>query len=235
MSIREHGVLQPLLVRAVGGDGYELVSGERRLRAAERAGLSSVPAIVVDPKEEEGSLTIALVENIQRADLNAIELARAYLQLQEEFGRNQEDIAKAVGKSRPHVANTLRLLELDESIQDALADGRITPGHARALLMAPVEVRQLLFRRIVDRSLSVRQAERAARSAAKPPKKAVGKAQETDEDRTVRHMIGEMEQALETALGRKATIERNRRGSGRVALEFYSDRDLENLVGRLRG
>jgi ParB family chromosome partitioning protein len=228
-------VLQPLLVKAVGDGEYELVSGERRLKAAERAGLKSVPAIVVDPEEASGSLIIALVENVQRADLNAIELARAYLQLQEEFGRTQEEIARAVGKSRPHVANTLRLLELDDLIQEALSEGRITAGHARALLMAPVEARELLLRRMVDREMSVRQAERAARAASRPKRKAGAESGKAGEDPSVGHMIGEMERVLETSLGRKVRIDRTRKGTGRVVMEFYGDRDLESLVERLRG
>jgi len=123
-------MLQPILVTA-RGDGFELVSGERRLRASQIAGLKTVPAILVNPEDPVGSLTIALVENVQRADLGAIELANAYKELKDAFGRRQEEIASTVGKSRSHVANTLRLLELSEPMKDAIAKGTITPGHAR--------------------------------------------------------------------------------------------------------
>jgi ParB family chromosome partitioning protein len=235
-SIKSHGVLQPLLLKAVEG-GYELVSGERRLRAAKMAGLQAVPAIMVDPAETTGSLTIALVENVQREDLNSIELARAYKQLQDEFGRTQEEIATAVGKSRPHVANTLRLLELDKSIQAALEDGKITAGHARALLMAPPETRNLIFRRMLSEGISVRQAEEAARARSEKrdngekPKKSA-KAQE---DPDVADMLRRMERAIESRLGRKTHIDRGRRGRGRVSIEFVSDDDLRGLVETLSG
>lgn len=237
-SIREHGVLQPVLVKPVTGGGYELVSGERRLRAAERAGLNRVPSILVDPDEGAGSLTIALVENVQRTDLNAIELARAYLQLQEEFGRTQEDISRTVGKSRPHVANTLRLLDLDDSMQEAILDGKITAGHARAILMAPEDARLSVYQKVISNELSVRQAERAARSAERRKVKSAGKTGGqigSREDPSVVAMLREMELALESELKRKVRIERYRSGKGKMALEFYGDRDLEALVQRLRG
>jgi ParB family chromosome partitioning protein len=235
-SIREHGVLQPVLLRELPDGGYELVSGERRLRAAELAGLRALPSILVDPDETAGSLTMALVENIQRADLNAIELAKAYRQLQDEFGRTQDEIAKVVGKSRPHVANTLRLLELDNSIQKALADGKISAGHARALLTAPEQAREALYRRIIVEGLSVRQVERLAAKVAKRaahPGGRTGRAVSRD-DPTVKAMILDMERALESALDRKVAIERTVKGRGRIVMEFYDDRDLESLVERLR-
>jgi ParB family chromosome partitioning protein len=222
-------------VRAVG-DGYELVSGERRLRAAGMAGLDRVPAIMVEPDDARGALTISLVENVQREDLNCIELARAYRQLHEEFGRTQEEIASAVGKSRPHIANTLRLLELDEAVQQALEEGKISAGHARALLMAPLEARKLLFHRMVQGGISVRQAERAARRVTKGDGSAgrVAKAEEAVDPAEVQ-MVKEMERAVGSALGRKCVIERAAGGGGRLMLEFYGDRDLEALVERLRG
>jgi len=234
-SIREHGVLQPLLVRPVDG-GYEIVSGERRLRAAKMAGLSEVPAILVDPDDRAGSLTIALVENVQREDLTCIDLARAYKRLQDEFGRTQEEIAAVVGKSRPHVANTLRLLELSDPIKDALQEGIITAGHARALMMAPVEARKLIFRRMVSEGISVRQAEKVARDASKPASETEKKSRRrADEDNSEQAaMLRVMAKAVETALGRKCVIERGRRGAGRLVLDFYDDRDLERLVEKLR-
>ncbi len=231
-SISEHGVLQPLLLKATGS-GYELVSGERRLRASQLAGLSDVPAILINPEDEKGSLTIALVENVQRADLGAIELARAYRQLQEQFEVTQEEIASTVGKSRPHVANTLRLLDLPEEIQEAVNEGTITAGHARALLMAPPEVRDLLFRRMIKDGISVRQAEKAA-SRLKPVVKAVGREEDASAgDPDLDHMLNEMTKGLESALGRKCIIKRTAKGSGKVTLEFYSDSDLRGLVEKI--
>lgn len=235
-SIRRHGVLQPLLLKTAK-DGYELVSGERRLRAAKMAGLETVPSIMVDPHEATGSLTIALVENVQREDLNSIELARAYRQLHEEFGRTQDEIAVAVGKSRSNVANTLRLLELDDQIQRALEEGKITAGHARALLMVPPEMRNLIFRRMLSEGISVRQAEKAAREVVEK-KGDDGKRKKDSkpvEDPDVTDMLRRMEKSLESALNRKCRIERNRKGQGRVVMEFYGDDDLEGLVETLRG
>lgn len=233
MSISEHGVLQPLLVRDIGMGYYELVSGERRLRAAMRAGLETVPAIALDPESPESSLTIALVENVQRADLNPLELALAYRRLQAEFGRTQDDIARTVGKSRPNITNTLRLLELPETIQAAVADGRLSAGHARALLMAPEHSRVLIYQRIVQNELNVRRAEKVARTAAKAgPGPSEAGAEMLDPSMS---MAREMELALESALGRKVTIERRKNGKGRVTVEFYSDSDLTALVEKLRG
>lgn len=222
-------------MRAVEG-GYELVSGERRLRAARVAGLDRVPAIMVEPDDARGTLTISLVENVQREDLNCMELARAYRQLQEEFGRTQEEIAAAVGKSRPHVANSLRLLELDGGIQQALEEGKITAGHARALLMAPLEARKLLFHRMVQGGISVRQAERAARRVTNKGEGSAGRVAKAEEavDPAEVQMVKEMERAVGSALGRKCVIERGD-GAGRLMLEFYGDRDLEVLVEKLRG
>ena len=234
-SIREHGVLQPLLVKAVG-DGYELVSGERRLRASRIAGLQTVPAIEVDPEDRIGSLTIALVENVQRQDLGVLELARAYQQLKDDFGRTQEEIAKAVGKSRPSVANTLRLLELGEPVQKAIEEGKITAGHARALLMAPPEARRLIFERMMLRELTVREVETAARSVVKKAGSGEGeKAEAKVIDSETKLMLSGMEKAVETSLKRKCRIKRGSDGKGRMELEFYSDRDLEGLVEKLRG
>ena len=236
-SIREHGILQPLLVKADPAGDYELVSGERRLRAAELAGFAKVPAIVVDPVEPGAALAIALVENVQRTDLNAIELACAYKRLQDEFGRTQEEIAKMVGKSRSSVTNTVRLIELPETMQDAIAEGRISAGHARALLMAPEGSRNFIYAKIIQDSLNVRQAERAARAASRQEARArSGAGIEAVEavDVTVKAMLREMELAMESALGRKVTIQRNRSGRGRLVVEFYDDRDLEGLVERLK-
>lgn len=234
-SIKIHGILQPILVRSVNR-GYELVSGERRLRAADLAGIKTVPAIVISPDDSLGSLIIALVENVQRTDLNAVELARAYQQLQAESGRTQEEIAGTVGKSRSYVANTLRLLELSDSILEALHLGKITAGHARALLMAPQENRTGLFRKILLDGLSVRQAERCSKEAVNISDAGVTRTStaKTQLDNETERMLNEMVKALESALGRKCRIELRKGGRGRLVLEFNDNRDLENLVQRLR-
>jgi ParB family transcriptional regulator, chromosome partitioning protein len=234
-SIREHGILQPLIVQAASTGGFELVSGERRLRAAERAGLKTVPTIVVDSRSADGSLVMALVENVQRADLNALELAKAYKRLQDEFGRTQEEIAATVGKSRPHIANTLRLLELSEQIQDAVAEGKISAGHAKALLMAPKHARLIIYEQIIKKNLNVRQVEKAARALGKGD---TGKHKdkltpESCPDTTDKAVIREMELALESLFGRKISIARNHDGKGKIVVDFYDDRDLERLVEKL--
>jgi len=235
-SIKVHGMLQPILV-TLRGDGYELVSGERRLRASQIAGLKTVPAILVNPEDPVGSLTIALVENVQRADLGAIELANAYRELKDDFGRKQEEIAATVGKSRSHVANTLRLLELSEPMRDAIAKGTITPGHARALLAVEEPDRQRLFTKMIKNGISVRAAEIEAKMLADPDKKrGAGRVDVISEidDKSIKLILSEMEKVVESALGRKCIIRRSKGGKGTVLLDFYSDRDLESLVEKIR-
>ncbi|MFN0029094.1 MAG: ParB/RepB/Spo0J family partition protein [Acidimicrobiales bacterium] len=167
-SIRELGVLQPVLLREVEGDLYELVAGERRWRAARKAGLSTIPAIV-RPADDRAALEQALVENLHRADLSALEEAAAYQQLMEDFGMTQEQVAARVGKSRSAVANTLRLLQLPTSTQRLLADGRLSAGHARALLSTPDRsLQERLARQVADESWTVRQVEEAVRRSQEP-------------------------------------------------------------------
>ncbi len=236
-SIKKHGILQPLLVTQKGS-AFELVSGERRLRAASIAGLDKVPAITINPGDPRESLTIALVENIQREDLGDIELAVAYKSLNEEFGRTQEEIAVAVGKSRPHVANTIRLLELDKQIRDAIGTGEITAGHARAILSVPSEWRNRFFERMTKEVMTVRKAEVAARAYQKKEKSDSGQSRgkvEVNDDKAVALMLRDIERVLESSLGRRCLVSRNNNGKGKLVIEFYSDRDLEGLVEKLRG
>lgn len=162
-SIRERGIIQPIIVRELGGviDVYEIIAGERRWRAAQRAGLHEVPIVIVEA-DDRLSLELAIIENVQRSDLNAIEEAKGYNRLIEEFLYSQADLAKLLGKSRSHVTNTLRLLKLPESAQSYLIDGRISAGHARALLS--IEDPEALAKRIVDEELSVRDVERLVAS-----------------------------------------------------------------------
>lgn len=234
-SIREHGILQPLLIQPGPGGDYILVSGERRLRAASIAGLSSVPAVLIDPAKPDASLTIALVENIQRTDLNPLELARAFKKLEEEYGRTQEEIARMVGKSRSHVSNTVRLLDLPEEIQQGILDGTITAGHARAILMAPREARKLIYERIKSGELNVRQTERIAKKESASPKRTrKAKPGTEDTDVNIQTVIKEMELDLMSRYSRKVIIERKQEGSGWVTMQFYNDRDLQSLVEKLR-
>lgn len=193
---------------------------------------------MVSPDDSVGSLVIALVENVQRTDLNALELAKAYNQLNDEFGRTQEEIAKTVGKSRSYIANTLRLLELSDPILGALQAGSITAGHARAILMAPDEAKEILFQKIISGGLSVRQAERAAKAFINTintveKRKKEGEPEEIAIPVETERILKEMERALETALNRKCRIDHRKGGSGRVVLEYYDEGDLEKLVQKL--
>ncbi len=163
-TIRNQGVLQPILVRPAPdkADEFQIVAGERRWRAAQKAGLRTIPA-VVKPLDDRAVLEIGIVENVQRADLNAIEEAMGYRALIDRYGHTQDDIAQAVGKSRPHVANTLRLLQLPPAVQTYLAEGALSAGHARALLTAPIHEIDALARRVIEKRLSVRETEALAR------------------------------------------------------------------------
>lgn len=225
-SIAVHGVLQPVLVTEIL-DGYQLVAGERRVRAAQIAGLDRVPAIVRQMAAKD-QLAIAIVENVQRADLNAMEEAHAYRQLADEFNLTQEEIAARVGKARPTIANTLRLLELEQSVQDALGDGDITEGHGRALVGSTPAIQRQLVEAIVARGLSVRQTEELVRRLRDRPAKSTGPAAAVD---------GEMERVeadLRQALGTKVSVARSRKG-GRIVIEYYSDEEFARLFDRLTG
>lgn len=229
-SIAEHGLLQPILVTPLDS-GYQVVAGERRLRAAEMAGLERIPAVVRSADRQQ-QLALALVENLQRADLNAMDEARAFRQLIDEFGLTQEDVARRVGRSRPAISNTLRLLDSAPAIQLAVEEGRITEGHARAIsgLQDPAEQERLLTL-VESRELSVRETERlvrefrergtAERATPRP-------AQATDPD------IERMETFLRDALATKVTLQPGARG-GRITIAYYDADDLARLVDRLAG
>jgi ParB family chromosome partitioning protein len=225
-SILEHGVIQPILVTETI-EGYRLVAGERRLRAAELAGLERIPA-VVRQLADSGQLELALVENLQRADLNAIEEAHAYHQLIEEFGFTQETVAGRVGRARSTVANTLRLLELEPSVQAAIADGSLTEGHGRALVGLEPEFQARLLDSIVGQALSVRQTEELVRRLREPRPTAARTKRRSDPD------LERVEEDLRRSLGTKVSLARTRRG-GRIVIEYYSDEDLERLYERLTG
>jgi ParB family chromosome partitioning protein len=227
-SIREHGVIQPVLVTETI-DGYQLVAGERRVRAARMAGLERIPAVVRQLADRE-QLELALVENLQREDLDPIEAARAYRQLIDEFAFSQEDLAGRVGRARSTVANTLRLLELHPSVQDAVADARISEGHARALGGLETEAQARVLPTVVDDDLSVRHTEELVRRLREPRPEAIRDRAE----RTPDPEIERVEEDLRNALGTKVRLARSRRG-GRIVIEYYSDDELSRLYERLMG
>jgi ParB family chromosome partitioning protein len=229
-SIAEHGVLQPILVTETI-DGYRLVAGERRVRASRLAGLERIPAVVRELADHD-QLELALVENIQREDLDPLEEARAYRQLIDEFGFTQERLAQRMGKARPTIANSLRLLDLDGAVQKALAAGTISEGHARALGGLPADRQARVLAVVVERELSVRQTEELVRRLRDEPGKAAGA--RTRETAPADVELERVEADLRTALGTNVSIARSRKG-GRIIIEFYSDEELSRLFDRLVG
>jgi len=223
-SIREKGVLQPVLVRPTP-DGYELVAGERRFRAAESAGLSTIPAVVRRLTDRE-ALEAALVENVQRTDLNAIELAEGYQRLAHDFSLSQEQVAERVGKDRATVANTVRLLKLPSPVRQAVADGRLSAGHARALLSAPPEHAPAICETVIRRGLSVRETERLCGAAVK--RTTARRAAPPDAHR----------KSLEEELSRRGGTRVRLRGTlkkGRVEISYFSPEELDRLCAVLFG
>jgi ParB family transcriptional regulator, chromosome partitioning protein len=224
-SISDHGVLQPILVTETL-DGYRIVAGERRVQAARLAGLERIPAVIRQLADRE-QLELALVENVQREDLNPIEEANAFRQLHQEFGLTQDEIARQVGRARTTITNTLRLLELEDGVQAAVADGRLSEGHARALIGLPVIQQRHLVSVIVEGGLSVRQTEELARRL-RDPRPAEKAEPHVDPD------LERVEEDLRNALGTKVSVARGRKG-GRIVIEYYNDEDLGRLYDRLTG
>lgn len=227
-SVREHGILTPIAVREKGGR-YQILAGERRWRAARAAELTEIPALILQARDVE-ALEIGLIENLQREDLNPVEEAQGYQALMERFGMTQEMVAGRVGKSRPAIANALRLLQLPETIQNMLVSRELSSGHARALLsLASADERQGLAQRIRDEGLSVRQAEKLAKTLAKEasPSKAVEKTGLPEVD-----YYAELAVQVESMLGRKVRIVPGQK-KGEVTLEFYGIDDLERLCQAL--
>jgi len=226
-SITEHGILQPILVTETL-DGYQLVAGERRLRAAQAAGLERIPAVVRQLADRE-QLELALIENLQREDLDPLETADAYRQLIEEFGFSQDEVALRVGRARSTVANTLRLLELAPGVQAAVADGRLSEGHGRALGGLATELQDRVLDSVIGQELSVRQTEELVRRLREPrPEPAGPSARPSDPE------LERVEEDLRRALGTKVSLARSRRG-GRIVIEYYSDEELGRLYERLIG
>jgi ParB family transcriptional regulator, chromosome partitioning protein len=232
-SIREHGILQPLIVTRADNESYTLVAGERRWRAAKAAGLLTVPIVVKETTPRQ-RLELALVENIQRQDLSPLETALAYRQLIDEHALTQEVVAERVGKSRAAVANALRLLQLPPAARDALASGQITEGHARALLSCSTpEIGALLLEAIVERGLSVRQAEELARRLnAAGPDATLQRPAATP--RQLPPDTAAIEDRFRQALGTKVQLYKSRRG-GRLVIHFYSDEELGGLYEAICG
>lgn len=231
-SIREHGVLQPILVARAEGDRYTLVAGERRWRAAMRAGLEKVPVLVKEATSRD-MLELALVENLQRADLNPLEEAQAYNSLVEEFGLKQEEVAARVGKSRVAVTNSLRLLRLPRPVLDALGSGDITEGHARAMLAVPGEKEQLwLLQKIVSEGLNVRQVEALARRLAEQAEDPTS--QEETQVPGLYNELRNLEDRFREVLGTRVQLSRSSRG-GKLVIYFYSNEELDRIYGTIVG
>ncbi len=244
-SIREHGLIQPLIVTPAPDSTelaprYQLIAGERRWNAAKLAGLATVPVIVRGATPQE-MLELALVENIQRADLNVLEEANAYRQLMTDFGLTQEQVAAKVGKNRTTIANALRLLKLPPEIQAALADESITEGHARAILTIEDEKQQKqLLRQVIEQNLSVRQTEEAARRAEERPQTADrGRRSAVNSRRSVAEpempaATRALEEDFRRALGTKVQVFRSRKG-GKIVVHFYSEEELEAIYSQIVG
>lgn len=224
-SMKVYGVLQPLLVQKKG-DYYEIIAGERRWRAAKLAGLKEVPVVIREYTKQQ-TMEIALIENVQREDLNAIEEAKAYQRLIQEFELKQEEIAARVGKSRVTITNSMRLLKLDERVQEMLIQNQITGGHARALLtVEDGELQYKLAGKIIAENLSVREIEKIVKSLSKknnPKEKNV-------EDESLALIFRDLEERMKSAMGTKVSINRKDKNKGRVEIEYYSESELERIV-----
>jgi ParB family transcriptional regulator, chromosome partitioning protein len=226
-SIGEHGVLQPLIVTYGERPGeYVLVAGERRLLAARQAGLEHIPALVREASDQQ-RLELALIENVQRADLAPLETAEAYRQLSEDFGLSHEQISARVGKSRVAVTNTLRLLKLPPDVQHTLADGQISEGHARALLALPgAQAQSAALQTILNQELNVRQAEALVR-------RLLGEKPAPREKPAPPPEVVDLQNRLEASLGTRVSLNRRGKGKGTLVIHFYSDEELDAIIGKL--
>lgn len=224
-SMKQYGVLQPLLVQKKEGY-YEIIAGERRWRAAQMAGLKEVPVVIRD-YDRQKAMEIALIENVQRADLNPVEEGMAYRQLIEEFHLTQEEIATKVAKSRAAVTNMLRLLKLDERVLQMLAAGTLSTGHARALLaLEDGDLQFELAQKILEEGLSVREVEKLVKKLTKPPKEKKEEKPERDDSFVYRHL----EDRMKSIMGTKVSINKKDKNKGRIEIEYYSAEELERIV-----
>jgi ParB family transcriptional regulator, chromosome partitioning protein len=227
VSIRERGIIQPIVVRALQGDNFEIIAGERRWRAAQRAGLHDVPIAVVEANDAQ-SLEFAIIENVQRTDLNPIEEASGYLALMDDFNRTQEDVAQIVGKSRPHVANTIRLLKLSEPVKQLVRSGKISAGHARLLVGHPNAER--IAQEIIEKNLSVRQVEAQLQQEAATQRRESQRESKGNSTATKDADTRALEKRLSDALGLAVSVDH--RGEGGTLRIKY--RDLEQLDAVLK-
>ena len=229
-SIRERGIIQPIVVRALQGDNFEIIAGERRWRAAQRAGLHDVPIAIIEANDAQ-SLEFAIIENVQRADLNPIEEASGYLALMDDFNRTQDEVAQIVGKSRPHVANTIRLLKLSEPVKQLVRSGKISAGHARLLLGQPNAER--IAQEIIDKGLSVRQLEADMRK--EDAAEARGSVRETKGfDATKDPDTRALEKRLSDALGLEVGVDHRGEG-GTLQIKYRNLEQLDAVLRKLGG
>ena len=228
-SIREQGLMQPILVRPASHGRFEIIAGERRWRAAQRAGLKEVPTLVKDVPDNT-ALVLALIENIQREDLNPLEEAHGLQRLIDEFGLTHEAAAKAVGRSRSAVTNLLRLTQLAKPVQDYLVAGALEMGHARAMLALPVTQQAMTAARVVNGHLSVRETERLVFTLLNPAKRAARRGGNAAADPDTARLATELAEAL----GATVKIEPGRRGAGRLVIDYASLDQLDGIVGRIK-
>ena len=227
-SIRLHGIIQPLTVRRLASGYYQIIAGERRWRAAKEAGLSEVPALIIEADDRK-VMELALIENLQREDLNPAEEARGYQSLMEDYGLTQEQVAQRMGKSRPAVANTLRLLALPQDLMELVESGQLSAGHARAILAAPTAALQRqAAKKVIQGQLSVRQTEALVKALQKE------RQDKPKEQPQLQLYLGELEKDLSGRLGRKVTISHKGK-KGKIQLEYYDSQDLEGLLALLQG
>lgn len=225
-SIKTHGLLSPIVVRR-NGDSFQIIAGERRWRASKKAGLTEVDIIEIEA-DDKSVMELALIENLQREDLNPIEEAAGYKNLMENFSLSQEEVAKRVGKSRSNIANTLRLLALSDEILKMISEGTVTSGHGRAILAVNDKEKHLEFAKLIaEKAVSVRQSEALAKKLNKEVKEKV------KEENPIELYINEMASNLESSLGRRIKISASSNNKGTIELEYYNDDDLENLVRAL--
>lgn len=222
-SIREHGLIQPLIVHDAGDGQYTLIAGERRWRAAQKAGLTELP-VVVKEASPQAMLELAIIENVQRADLNPLEEALAYRQLMDEFGLTQDEVSKRVGKARSTVGNTVRLLDLAPEVQQAVNNGQLTEGHARPLLSLPTsEMQKELMGTVIRLGLNVRQTEEQVR------KRLVGQKPRARQQKRQTPELRALQEQFRQSLGTKVDVEKNPKGQGKIVIHFYSDEELQAI------
>lgn len=223
-SMKQYGVLQPLLVQKKG-DHYEIIAGERRWRAAKEAGLKEVPVVIREYTKQQ-TMEIALIENVQREDLNPIEEALAYQQLMQEFDLTQEEIAARVAKNRATITNSMRLLKLDRRVQEMLVQGQISSGHARTLLgLEDGEQQYQVSLKIIKDRLSVREVEKLVKLMNKPKKE-----EKKEEERDLSFIFKDLEERMKQVMGTKVNINKKDKNKGRIEIEYYSEAELERLV-----